>query len=458
MRKPFFCPSPINPASRANDSEHARRRSKKAAPGRLRSFQRRTHCGGIIIFSTIFALAAPRNPRRQFFRRAGLGFCGRRMINCLSPLRAFLPLMRRYDDNQNDARDGKQRCGIGRRKSFRQPRRLRPDRFALSITCLLARLQCDGQLEPERGFGAGNVRRRLETTRPACASRKNCARGFAASHGISSTILCAGKGANQAIAPNRWKKFPNRIRPNLCQSNKPSATRKPAILWRSLEKIPEIYREPLVLFYREHQSIETVAANLDLTEDAVKQRLSRGRKLLQEQVLAFVEGALARTNPGKVFTLGVLAALPAMTFSVKAATIGAAAAKGGATAKAAGAMGLFGAILSPLLAITGLYANYRMARDEAHSDEERGKIKFVFLTALVATLAFAAAMAVPLFFAVRKHDHSSILFWSLLFSQVIVVYFLALMALVLMSLPARRRHLAEILANQYAGQFPTVRV
>jgi len=27
-----------------------------------------------------------------------------------------------------------------------------------------------------------------------------------------------------------------------------------AILWRSLEKIPEIYREPLVLFYREHQS------------------------------------------------------------------------------------------------------------------------------------------------------------------------------------------------------------
>ena len=28
-----------------------------------------------------------------------------------------------------------------------------------------------------------------------------------------------------------------------------------AILWRSLERIPEIYREPLVLFYREHQSI-----------------------------------------------------------------------------------------------------------------------------------------------------------------------------------------------------------
>ena len=58
------------------------------------------------------------------------------------------------------------------------------------------------------------------------------------------------------------------------------------ILWRSLERIPELYREPLVLFYREHQSIESVAVNLDLTPDAVKQRLSRGRKMLQEEVLA----------------------------------------------------------------------------------------------------------------------------------------------------------------------------
>src|SRR4029077_19672600 len=62
-----------------------------------------------------------------------------------------------------------------------------------------------------------------------------------------------------------------------------------AILWRSLEQIPEIYREPLILFYREHQSVESVAQALELSEDAVKQRLSRGRKLLQEEVQAFVE-------------------------------------------------------------------------------------------------------------------------------------------------------------------------
>jgi predicted RNA polymerase sigma factor len=81
------------------------------------------------------------------------------------------------------------------------------------------------------------------------------------------------------------------------------------ILWRSLERIPETYRVPLVLFYREHQSVEAVAQNLELTEETVRQRLSRGRKLLQEEVLAFVEVALTKTSPGKAFTVAVVAAL-----------------------------------------------------------------------------------------------------------------------------------------------------
>lgn len=134
-----------------------------------------------------------------------------------------------------------------------------------------------------------------------------------------------------------------------------------ALLWRSLERIPEIYREPLILFYREHQSIQAVAEKLDLTEDTVKQRLSRGRKLLQGEVLALVVGALGRTNPGQAFTLGVLATLPAMTISAKAATLGAAA-KGGAAAKCAGLLGLFGAILTPLFALFSMWLDYRLRR------------------------------------------------------------------------------------------------
>jgi RNA polymerase sigma factor (sigma-70 family) len=226
-----------------------------------------------------------------------------------------------------------------------------------------------------------------------------------------------------------------------------------AILWRSLERIPEIYREPLVLFYREHQSIEAVAQNLDLTEDTVKQRLSRGRKMLQEQVLAFVEGALQRTNPGKVFTLGVLAALPALTISAKAATLGAAAAKGSAAAKTAGAMGLFGAIFSPLLVIWGNYASYRMSMDEAHSDEERGHVKALFRKSLVATVIISSALAVPLYWAFRNQNEASI-FWTMFFCQTIIIYSLTIFGFAVGTLPARRRYLAGLLANQYAGHFP----
>ena len=59
-----------------------------------------------------------------------------------------------------------------------------------------------------------------------------------------------------------------------------------AILWRSLERIPETYREPLVLFYREHQSVERVAEALELTP---------GRR----QATAFARAqAAARTGAG----------------------------------------------------------------------------------------------------------------------------------------------------------------
>jgi len=167
-----------------------------------------------------------------------------------------------------------------------------------------------------------------------------------------------------------------------------------AILWRSLERIPEIYREPLVLFYREHKSIERVAADLDLSEDAVKQRLLRGRKVLHEQVVAFVEGALERTNPGKAFTLGVLAALPMLPTSAQAATIAASVAKTSALAKSAGLIGLFNALLGFIGMIVGTYFGYRLDRDSAGSLQERTFITryYRLLVAWMAVIGLAVLL------------------------------------------------------------------
>jgi RNA polymerase sigma factor (sigma-70 family) len=148
-----------------------------------------------------------------------------------------------------------------------------------------------------------------------------------------------------------------------------------SILWRSLERLPEVYREPLILFYREGESVERVASELELSEDAVKQRLSRGRKLLAEEVTAFVEGALKLSTPGKAFTLGVLAALPLMTTSAKAAAIAAAAAKGSAAAKTAGVASLFSGIASPILVLLGTYFGYKLELDTAMSPTAREFVK-----------------------------------------------------------------------------------
>jgi RNA polymerase sigma factor (sigma-70 family) len=172
-----------------------------------------------------------------------------------------------------------------------------------------------------------------------------------------------------------------------------------AILWRFIERIPESYREPLVLFYREHQSIENVAAALDLSEDAVKQRLSRGRKLLHSEVLAFLEGALERTCPSKAFTMGVLAALPAFAISAKAAEVGAAAAKGGITAKALAATGLSSAIVAPALGFSGNYFGYRAGMDRAQSDYERDYIRRFYRQLIAGIVGFWVGYGVLLVWA-----------------------------------------------------------
>jgi RNA polymerase sigma factor (sigma-70 family) len=182
------------------------------------------------------------------------------------------------------------------------------------------------------------------------------------------------------------------------------------ILWRSLESIPESYREPLILFYREHQSIQSVAAHLELSEDAVKQRLSRGRKLLQEEVLAFVEGALERTSPGKSFTLAVLATIPMLSTSAKAATLGAAAAKVAAAAKSATMIGFFNAIFSPVLGLIGPWLQSRAFLAAAKTDKERKNVQRYYNRLLALVLGFAVLLTTLIAFGGKFVGPHPILF------------------------------------------------
>ena len=48
----------------------------------------------------------------------------------------------------------------------------------------------------------------------------------------------------------------------------------------AIRNLPELYREVIFFHYVEEQSIQTIAKRLGRREDAVRQQLSRGRKML----------------------------------------------------------------------------------------------------------------------------------------------------------------------------------
>jgi RNA polymerase sigma factor (sigma-70 family) len=179
--------------------------------------------------------------------------------------------------------------------------------------------------------------------------------------------------------------------PEALPSEQAISNEEKAILWRSLERIPETYREALVLFYREHQSIERVAEALDLTEDAVKQRLSRGRKLLQDEFLAFVQGALEQTCPGLAFTQGVLAALPHVAIATSSSAIGTTALKGSATGKAVSSAGLLatlsGLLIKLLPVAAGTWMLLKLPESEREQKFTRKAYAAVWILAILYPLA-----------------------------------------------------------------------
>ncbi|MEP6860722.1 MAG: sigma-70 family RNA polymerase sigma factor [Deltaproteobacteria bacterium] len=94
------------------------------------------------------------------------------------------------------------------------------------------------------------------------------------------------------------------------------------LLQRALGDLSETHRETLVLYYLEGHSIAQIASALGHSDDAVKQRLSRGRQALREGVVARVETVLARTRLRPGFGVGVVAALTLSTVGAKRATAG----------------------------------------------------------------------------------------------------------------------------------------
>jgi RNA polymerase sigma factor (sigma-70 family) len=172
-----------------------------------------------------------------------------------------------------------------------------------------------------------------------------------------------------------------------------------ALVWGTIDAMDENYREPLILFYREEQSVAAVASALELSEEAVRQRLSRGRVILREELARRVEGALFRSRPGPVFTAAVMGALPPVAvagvgLSLAASSAKAAGGTGAASSSGGGAsaLGIGGILAQFASALVGVLSAYLLVRFLFAREIPRG-LRMTVLKAVGGSLALVLLFA-----------------------------------------------------------------
>lgn len=164
------------------------------------------------------------------------------------------------------------------------------------------------------------------------------------------------------------------------------------VLANVIADLPEDSREVVILYYREGSAAKHVADLLGISEDAVKQRLSRARAKIRAEMLQRFGGTLVRTVPGAAFVTAVGAALTAAAPPASAAIAATAAAKsaGGAalSAVAKGAsIGALDGIAGVLMGFIHLGGPF----DDREAAELRTFKRIAIVVMIAASIAFAAA-------------------------------------------------------------------
>lgn len=168
------------------------------------------------------------------------------------------------------------------------------------------------------------------------------------------------------------------------------------VVAETIDLLPEETREVITLFYREDQSVAQVASLLDMSDAAVRQRLSRARLRLRDELLTRLGRDLVATAPGSVFVAGVAAALTVgAPAAASAATIGGAGAKGiGALAKAAALFS--GTTLGAAGGSLGIVLGLRRLERTAYDDEELQALKRLKIVAVATAITAAVGIGAGL--------------------------------------------------------------
>ena len=180
----------------------------------------------------------------------------------------------------------------------------------------------------------------------------------------------------------------------------------------AIDELPEDAREVVTLYYREGQSVQQVADLLGMSQDAVKQRLSRARTKLRAALLDEIGDALRATAPGAAFTASVMA----LTMGAPA-TASAAALAGASATKAAGlgwlaqlAVAAATSIPGILGGVLGIVLGHRQVEPRAVDDEERRQLARIKHLALSLVVVFGVSL--PLGYRVTRSVWAPILSYA----------------------------------------------
>lgn len=210
------------------------------------------------------------------------------------------------------------------------------------------------------------------------------------------------------------------------------------LMWQVLADIPANYREPMVLFYREQRSVTVVAAALEISEEAVRQRLVRGRAMLTERMAKLVEETLERSAPTPAFAAAVLSALPlslGSTLTISETAVGrvsvgematATGAVGGALLKGGGMAKLMGGLLVIPALINGLmeFARITAPMDGVTDAKVRRRVEWLHVIRFGAMGVAAICIIFGLEFikSPSLHGLKDWIYWGLFFSATITLW------------------------------------
>ena len=211
----------------------------------------------------------------------------------------------------------------------------------------------------------------------------------------------------------------------------------------TIERLPVDAREVVTLYYREGRSMTQVADLLGLSEPAVRQRLSRARASLREDMLERAGEGLVATAPGPAFVSGIAAALTlGAPAGSAAATVGLTGFKSGSLFAKIGVL-FGGAGIGAAGGVAGMMLAHRRLRGQARDDDERKGLRRLRTVGIAVVLAFVmiVSLSARMFARGQMLAHGR---W--LAAGLIVAYFATLFAMFEVWLPRiqRRRLEAEM--------------